>query len=239
MAAERRTVTVRFATDISASRLAMDAVGGIVVRPPQRIYNPTFWPLQHFMHLRDDARGKGLALCLGMPGAASYRGDGCLEVIALRNATCERAFGLFPLLGLPAEGHERVSHTFDYAIWFTPAGDWRENGVPQVARGISDNPWDTTGRAELSALAESAVTTNQPEVVVVAVKPASRGEGVIVRLSTLSYFGLPVAVTIRDRYLKAAFLCDARERDLGSLEVQGQTARLVMPGSIATVRLVI
>jgi len=237
MAAERRTVTVRFATDISASRLAMDAVGGIVVRPPQRVYNPTFWPLQNFMHLQDDSNGKGLALCLGMPGAASYRRDGRLEAIALRNATCERAFGLFPLLGLPAEGHERVSHTFDYAIWFTPAGDWRENGLLQVALSI-DNPWDTTGRAELRALVAAAVTTDQPEVVVVAVKPASRCEGLIVRLSTLSYFGLPVAVTVRDRHLKAAFLCDARERDLGPLEVQGQTARLTMPGTIATVRLV-
>jgi alpha-mannosidase len=239
LAAERRTVTVRFATDVSASRLVMDAVGGIVVRPPQRVYNPTFWPLQHFMHLQDDASGRGLALCLGMPGAASYRRDGRLEAIALRNATCERAFGLFPLLGLPAVGHERASHAFDYAIWFTPAGDWRENGIPQVARSISDNPWDTTGRAELRSLAASALTTDRPEVVVTAVKPASRGDGLIVRLSTLSYFGLPVAVTIRDRHLKAAFLCDARERNLGPLEVQGQTARLTMPGSIATVRLVI
>jgi len=108
-----------------------------------------------------------------------------------------------------------------------------------VARSISDNPWDTTGYAELRALAATAVTTNRPEVMVTAVKPASRGEGLIVRLSTLSYFGLPVAVTVRDRHLKAAFLCDARERDLKPLEVQGKTARLEMPGTIATVRLVV
>jgi hypothetical protein len=191
------------------------------------------------VHLQDDASGRGLALCLGMPGAASYRPDGRLETIALRNATCERAFGLFPLLGLPAVGHERASHTFGYAILFTPAGDWLENGILQVAQSIQDNPWDTTGYAELRALAASAVTTDQPEVVVVAVKPASRGEGLIVRLSTLTYFGLPVAVTVRDRRLKAAFLCDARERDRRPLEVHGQTARLVMPGTIATVRLLI
>jgi hypothetical protein len=203
------------------------------------MYNPTFWPLQHFMHLQDDASGGGLALCLGMPGAASYRRDGRLEAIALRNATCERAFGLFPLLGLPAVGHERASHTFDYAILFTPAGDWRENGIPLVAHSIADNPWDTTGHAELRALAASAVTTNRPEVAVTAVKPASRGEGLIVRLSTLTVSGSPVDVTIRDRHLKAGFLCDARERDLKPLEVHGQTARLVMPGAIATVRLLI
>ncbi len=239
LAAERRTVTVRFATSVSASRLVMDAVGGIVVRPPQRIYNPTFWPIQHFVHFQDDANGSGLALCLGMPGAASYRRDGRLEVIALRNATCERAFGLFPLLGLPAVGHERASHTFDCAILFTPAGDWHENGILQVALSLQDNPWDTSGYAELHALAASVVTTDRAEVVVTAVKPASRGEGIIVRLSALTGFGAPVDVTIRDRHLKAAFLCDARERDIKPLEVQGQTARLTMPGTIATVRLVV
>ncbi len=239
MAAERRTVTVQFDTGISASRLVMDAVGGVVVRPPQRIYNPTFWPIQHFLHFQDDTSGSGLALCLGMPGAASYRRDGCLEAIALRNAPCERAYGFIPLLGLPAQGHERTNHTFDYAILFTANGDWHDNGILQVARSVSDNPWDTTGYAALQALVASAVMTDRAEVVVTAVKPASRGEGLMVRLSTLSYFGQPVAVTVRDRNLKAAFLCDARERDLEPLEVSGQTVRLTMPGSIATVRLVI
>ncbi len=239
MAAGRRTVTVRFDTDISASRLVMDATGGVVVRPPQKVYNPTFWPLQHFVHFQDDVSGRGLALCLGMPGAASYRRDGRLEAIALRNAPIERAFGIFPLRGLPAVGHERASHTLDYAILFTSAGDWRENSIPLVARSIADNPWDTTGRAELRALAASAVTTNRAEVMVTAVKPASRGEGLIVRLSALTGFGASVDVTIRDRHLKAAFLCDARERDLKPLEVQGQTVRLTMPGTIATVRVVV
>jgi hypothetical protein len=239
MAAERRTVTVRFATDVSASRLVMDAVGGIVVRPPQRIYNPTFWAIQHFLHFQDDASGRGLALCLGMPGAASYHRDGRLEAIALRNATCERAFGLFPLLGLPAQGHEHASHAFDYAILFTPAGDWHENGILQVALSVQDSPWDTTGYAHLRGLAASAVTTDRAEVIVTAVKPASRGEGLIVRLSALTGFGSPVEVTLRDRQLKAAFLCDARERDLQPLEIRGQTVRLRMPGTIATVRLVI
>jgi alpha-mannosidase len=232
-------VTVRFATDISASRLVMDAAGGVVVRPPQKVYNPTFWPLQHFVHFQDDASGRGLALCLGMPGAASYQRNGRLEAIALRNAPIERAFGFFPLRGLSAVGHERASHTFDYAILFTSSGDWHENDIPLVASSIADNPWDTTGRAELRALVASAVTTNRAEVMVTALKPASRGEGLIVRLSALTGFGASVDITIRDRRLKAAFLCDARERDLKLLEVQGQTVRLTMPGTIATVRVVV
>jgi hypothetical protein len=146
---------------------------------------------------------------------------------------------LFPLLGLPAQGHEHASHAFDYAILFTPAGDWHENGILQVALSVQDSPWDTTGYAHLRGLAASAVTTDRAEVIVTAVKPASRGEGLIVRLSALTGFGSPVEVTLRDRQLKAAFLCDARERDLQPLEIRGQTVRLRMPGTIATVRLVI
>ena len=235
-AAERRTLTVQFATGLSPSKLVMDAPGGIIVRPLQRIYNPTFWPLHNFVHLQDDASGKGVALFLAMTGAVSCQPDGRLEIVALRNAPCERAFRFFPLLGLPAVGHEESSYAFDYALLFTDAGDWRDNKIPLVARNVFDNPEDTAGRAGLRELAASVVTTNRPEVFVTAVKPASRGEGLIVRLFTLTSFGLPVDLTIPGRHLKAAFLCDARERDLEPLQVKEQSVRLTMPGTVATVR---
>ncbi len=236
-AAERRTVTVRFSTNLSASRIVMDAPGAVIVRAPEKLYAPTFWPLHQFVHVQDNADGRGVALCLGMPGAVSCRPDGRLEVIALRNATRERAFGFLPLLAMPVSGREQSIHAFDYAILFTPAGDWRQNGIPLVAHSIVDSPWDTTGRAKLRELAASVVTTDRAEVVVTAVKPASRGDGLIARLSTLTSPGSPVAVSIRDRTVKAAFLCDARERDLEALEVRAGTAHLTMPGTIATVRL--
>ena len=236
-AAERRTVTVRFATNLSASRLVMDAPGAVIVRAPQKLYAPTFWPLQQFVHVQDNADGQGVALCLGMPGAVSYQPDGCLEVVAIRNATRERAFGFLPLLAMPASGREQSIHAFDYAILFTPAGDWRQNGIPLVAHSVVDSPWDTTGRAILREPAASVVTTDRAEIIVTAVKPASRGDGLIARLSTLMSPGSPVAVSIPDRTVKAAFLCDARERDLEPLEVRAGTAHLTMPGTIATVRL--
>lgn len=236
-AAERCTVTVRFSTGLSPKQLVMDAPGSIVVRPLQRIYNPTFWPLQHFVHIRDDADGRGIALFLTMPGAISCSADGCLEIVALRNAISERAFGFLPLLGLPASGHEQSIHTFDYALLFTEAGDWRDNNIPLIARNVFDSPWDTSGKAELHELAASVITINRPDVFVTAVKPASRGEGIIVRLFTFTSFGVPVKVTAHGHPLNAAFLCDARERDLGPLEVSGQSARLKMPGAFATIRL--
>ena len=40
-----------------------------------------------------------------------------------------------------------------------------------------------------------------------------------------------------ERTVRAAFLCDARERDLAPLEILTNTVRLQMPGTIATIRL--
>ncbi|MCD6447168.1 MAG: hypothetical protein J7L40_03260, partial [Candidatus Marinimicrobia bacterium] len=57
-AAKGYSVTVRFATGISSKNLVMDTPGGIVVRPPKRIYNPTFWSFHQFVHLQDDDTGR-------------------------------------------------------------------------------------------------------------------------------------------------------------------------------------
>jgi hypothetical protein len=48
---------------------------------------------------------------------------------------------------------------------------------------------------------------------------------------------LPADVSVRECSLKAACLCDARERDLEPLPVTGQSVRLTIPGAIASVRL--
>jgi hypothetical protein len=58
-----------------------------------------------------------------------------------------------------------------------------------------------------------------------------------VGLFTFAPAGLPVEVNVRGRPLKAAFLCDARERDLEPLQIGGQSVRLTMPGAIASIRL--
>jgi alpha-mannosidase len=70
-----------------------------------------------------------------------------------------------------------------------------------------------------------------------AIKPASRGEGVIVRLYALVSPESDVLVTAHHFPVVKAFLCDTRERDLESLEVRDGTVQLAMPGTIATIRL--
>ena len=236
-AAEGHSVTVRFATGISSKNLVMDTPGGIVVRPPKQIYDPTFWPLHHFVHLQDDDTGRGLAILQPMPGAISYQPDGQLELVAMRNATREKVFGLIGIPGNPASGHERESYAFEYAFLFTQNGDWQDNNIHLMARGIANNPWSNSRDTALRGLADSIVTTDSTDVWVTAIKPASRGKGVIVRLYTLALPESTVMVTIHHFTVAEAFLCDARERDLEPLEVQDGTVQVAMPGTVATIRL--
>jgi hypothetical protein len=238
-AANRHTITVQFKTGLAPGQLTMDQPGGVVARPLQRLYNPTFWLLHHFLHAQADGDGRGVALGLPRPGAAAWRPGGILETVAIRNATRELAYGFFPVAATPATGHMRASYTFNYAIWFTPAGNWQDNGVHIVARSLADSPWDTSGMAQLRQLAASGMAVDRPDVWIVAVKPASRGEGWIVRLLTYTTPAPQVTLTARGRTIQAALLCDARERDLEPLSVQDNTVRLTMPGAIASVRLLI
>ncbi|HOQ99350.1 MAG TPA: hypothetical protein PLJ35_11075 [Anaerolineae bacterium] len=238
-AAKGRTVTLRFATGLAAQTAAMDVPGGLVERPLVKLYDPTFWPLQRFWHAQDAASGRGVALLVGLPGAVACRPGGCLEVVALRNATRERAWGLLPILATPATGHEREPYAFDYALLFTAGGDWRANELPAIAQALDAGPWGDPSRAELHALCTGVATVDRSDVSVIAVKPAWRGAGLIVRLYTLSAYGEPVTLRLPGREVQAATLCDARERDLGPLAVCDGAVRLTMPGAIATVRVVV
>ncbi|MBW6467332.1 MAG: hypothetical protein K0B06_12565 [Brevefilum sp.] len=236
-AAEGHSITLRFATGIHAKKLAMDTPGGTVIRPPKRIYDPTFWPLHHFVHLRDDDTGRGLAILQPMPGAISYQPDGQLELVAMRNATREKLFGLIGIPGNPASGHESESYTYEYALLFTQNGDWRENNIHLLAQDIANNPWSNPRDTALRSLADSIITTDSPDVSVIAIKPVSRGEGIIVRLYTPFLPESRVMIKAAHFKVTKAFLCDARERDLESLDVRNGAVRVEMPGTVATIRL--
>jgi hypothetical protein len=236
-AAEGHSVTVRFATGISAKKLAMDTPGGLVLRPLKRIYDPTFWPLHQFVHLQENDNGRGIAILQPLPGAISYQPDGQLELVAMRNATREKAFGLIKLPANPASCHEKESYALEYALLFTENGNWQENNLHQLARDISNTPWSNPHGATLRGLTNNIVTTDSPNVWVTAIKPASRGEGVIVRLNAIAVPESIVLVSTHHFRLTKAFLCDARERNLGLLEVQDGTVLVTMTGTVATIRL--
>jgi hypothetical protein len=236
-AARHHTLTLRFSTGLAADKLLMDAAGGVVKRPLQRVYAPTYWPFQRFVHLRDRTSDRGLAIYQPRPGAVSCSPDGAVELVALRNALKETAYGLFPLTGNPAKGIEKETAAFDCAIEYTAAGDWRANDLPAKGHALNARPWDDPQLAELWALAKSQFTISRQDVWALACKPASRGKGRIVRLSTLTAVGKPVTVKVGHPPVDQAYLCDARERDLQRLEVRDGEVHLSMPGTLASVRL--
>ncbi|MBN1137560.1 MAG: hypothetical protein JXM73_13315 [Anaerolineae bacterium] len=236
-AAARQTVTVRWGTDIVTERLVMDTPGGVIARPPQRIYDPTFWPFQHLVSLSDEQCPCGLVLLQALPGAVSYRPGVYVELVAHRNATREKMFGLVPIPGNPATGHEREMYALEYALLFTAGGDWPQADLPLWIDCLAESPWDVTDRIELRRRVAAAPAVDRPDVRITAVKPASRGEGVILRLYTLTVPDSAITVTWPDRAIRGASLCDARERDIRPLAVEGEGVRLHMPGTIATLRL--
>ncbi len=229
MAADNRTVTLGFATGLHAKNLTMDEPGGVIERPWSRRYKPTFWPAQSFAHVTDG--GRGVALLPGMMSAVALRAEGktagMLELISHRNANQERFWGIVPFTGMPVKGHERSPHTARYGLLLTRAGDWRDNRL--LAAGQSP---------EFAGLARQVVTVEPSEVQVAAVKPASRGEGFIVRLYAPGMQGQTVRLAFPRHIIRAAQLCDARERDLKPLDLDRGQVCLQMPGAFASVRVI-
>jgi hypothetical protein len=198
---------------------------------------PTFWPLHRFIHVQDDESGWGLAFFRTLPGAISCRPDGRLELVALRNTPRERALGFLPLAGNPARGEERETYSFIYYLLFTPHGNWLDNKLPEIAADLENQSLERNGRIAWGNLASSVFKLNRQDVQIIAAKAASRGDGWIVRLYTLGTMDKPLILTCKNRKIREAFLCDARERDLKSVKVKDGDVHLTLPGAIASLRL--
>ena len=236
-AAKRRTITCRFVTGIRGLGLTMDVPGGVVKRPFTNIYDPTFWPALNFVHFVDHTSGRGLAIFFGGPASVSGNSNGVVEWIAHRNVSRERAFGFLPLLAHPASGSDSEEHTFDYAVWFTPKGGWRENKLDDLAGQVLSDAWIENETPNTATLAEAFVCVRGGEGRIGAVKKASRGGGLIVRIFFRDTSPGEARLKCQGREIKRAFLCDARERDKEDIPVESGEAVLSLNSAINTVRL--
>ncbi|MBN1934663.1 MAG: hypothetical protein JW934_08350 [Anaerolineae bacterium] len=237
-APDNATVTVRLATGLFVTHLAMGEPGGVAIRPLRRFYEPTFWPVQEFVHLYDESAECGMAVLLPLPTAVSCTPEGVLELIALRNANRERAFGFLPIPANPAAGHERESYAFEYALFFTSGGDWRENSLPAMTHQFKLDLARARGLGALVETVNALVQVDPPATIVSALKPAARGEGIIVRLINQQAVGQEVTLAMPGREIQQAFLCDARERDLESLPVEDGQVRCTLAQPIVTLRVI-
>ncbi len=231
----QRTVTCRFPLRSRAASLTMDVPGGVATRAMSKLYTPTFWPARSFAHLHDEA-GFGLAAFLGGPACVALTAPGVMEWVALRHAPLELAFGVLPVPAHPASGSEDEASVLEYAVGLTPAGDHRDNHLPRVVRRSLRAALFEASAPDLDALANGMLRTDTDDVLVTALKPASRGEGVIARLRTN---GPPTVVRLSSevRTIRRAMLCDARERDRMELEVTGGIVTVPVERANTSVRL--
>jgi GNAT superfamily N-acetyltransferase len=187
--------------------------------------------------VQDEVTGRGLAVIQALPGAVSWSPDGRLELVVARNAAKETVFGLFGIPGHPARGIEKEPYAFHFALMVTRAGDWCQNRVHRLAWEMADGPWADARMAALRKMAHTAIAVDNDDVRVVAVKPAWRGRGIIVRLEAPQPLSIPVHVTVPGRAIARAWLCDARERDLAPLKVSPHGVQVAMAASILTLRI--
>jgi alpha-mannosidase len=239
-AAEGHTVCVRFRTGLNAQRLTMENPGGVAIRPTHKIYTPTFWPVQRFFHVQDEASQQGVACLFRLPGAAAYRAEEqVIELAALRNATREKAYGILPILACPASGHEREETTFEYGVCFTNAGGWRENRLPQKARQYARDTWAREECDAVGQYLDRSLLTNSEDAWLEALKPAWRGQGVIARLVSYALPEAPVRVGLRGLRIQSAVECDLRERDLQPLTVNDGQVEVQLRKTITSLRLIL
>jgi hypothetical protein len=240
-AARRLTVACRFPSTLSTRELVMDVPGGVVRRPAQKLHDPTFWAARSFVHLQDAGSGAGLAAVLGGPACCSLDGDGALQWVVLRNAPRELAWGFVPVLAHPASGADDAEHAFDGALWLTASGDYLDNRLPARARRVLREERLEPGAADYHRLAQQLVSVTREDVLVSAVKPASRGQGLILRLESHAPPGSLAQVTLRtpNGAPRSALLCDALERDRQQLTIVDGAVQVPLQGSLTSVRLIL
>jgi hypothetical protein len=225
-AAESTTRTVGFSfVGAQDAPLRTSSAAGFVVRPLQRVYTPTFWPAVAW------AEYAGTAILLRQSTGATMSTPGAIELMAARDAREEQC----DVLG--GTGSDPGTHVIEWRIERTASPAQSE-----VVAQAFDRPIDlelvTTDQAMTTDLPpELALLSVSGEGIVSALKPATRGDGVVLRVLPMPG---PVHVTLGASLVgKAMNVVDLAERDGKDLGVAPQAIDFDRAtfGAIASVRL--
>jgi hypothetical protein len=230
------TITCAFSSAINADTWWMDVPGGVVERPAHKLYDPTFWPANSFTVVKAE-QGDGFVLFMGGPACTALRKNGQVECVVLRNAPKERAFGILPLFSFPASGTDPDSHIIDYAVWFSLPGDLPFHRPAVTVRDALGQGWFGKRGVNIDDAADRLLGLDRSDVVVTTIKTADRGNGVIVRLYCTSSNRGTVRLTCPFIKIRAAWLCDARERDIAEVDLLEQTVLVPLNQATVTLRL--
>lgn len=262
----RRTVTLTLPGADPIECLEMHQPGGLVLRPTMRCYEPTFWPLHSFAHVLSDnssSESPHARLSIAVPTPTGIHADptGVVAVIVARTAVKELAHGFRPILA-PVWGRRWGAQHSMVAFGWSPSaarlagGEWELDDQDDLGStsipGPQDAPQLPPGVALHDAVMARAgvirprwlATSDDPMVETIAVKPADRGGGTIIRLRNWAYSSerttdRTMTVSIDPSLgatISSAWLTDARERDLTPLTVTEGAAHLSMSSHLATIR---
>ena len=234
------TMTIRFHPAAPHQELAMAQPGGVVERPLEKNYSPTYWSMQSFAHAHSNPDQPGFAFFATQPTAVACLQGEAIEFIALRNALREKTFGVLGIPANPTAGFEKQTCEFEYAFGFTKDGGWQQNRLEAIADQVKDHYLGKRDAFRYQEQVQGQVEIDAPKPVrIIALKRAHRGEGLILRLRAYQIPQSPVTIHLPQHPIKAASLCDARERDLQSLEVKKGMITLSLTNTLTTLRLML
>lgn len=230
-AARRLSVTCRSEMIDRPVAVEMDTLGGSIARPRERVHRPTFWPVRSLLTLR--AASGAVHVGFEAPTAVSFSPLHTLEWIVARNPMKERAFRILPVLAHPIGGtvDELQSHR---AVLFGSSGC----ALTAELRELLDRQWLPPAHRRWREYAASLVRCDDPDVSFAAVKRADVGGGIIARLACELRAPRSVCVWIPSQAVSSAFLCDARERNVEALRVEGGRVFVPLKSRLTSVRLV-
>ncbi|MCL4434474.1 MAG: hypothetical protein M1399_06870 [Actinobacteria bacterium] len=254
----------------SHSSLIMAQPGGTVTRPLERHFQPTFWPLNGWAHIHAPGRSRqDLTIASLCSTGISVSRSGTVMLMAGRNPGKERALGLVPFLVFPAAYREKERCVLDCAVLFRQVPS-SSDAVVQAATDAGSGAFEQLiAHVEpvLSSLRNRIgrmVTIQPSRVKMIAAKPATDGNGIIIRVGTAGTcidttgtdagIGISTGDSGQDAHSQdtvtisfnsitpeKAQLCSAMENYIAELPVAGNSIfldRKHLRGSTATVRIV-
>jgi hypothetical protein len=222
--ATTRTATFRLAVPAGAP-LRTSLAGGFADRVPERVYTPTYWPAVEWL------TSGGWAILLRQSTGARLSASGEVELMAVRDARSEQC-DIEGGMGSDPDTH-RIEWYLTAAA--TPAEAARAaqafNRPPILTAAPTGAPLGTPlpAQASLASLDGDGLIT--------ALKPADRGDGIILRALVLPG---PAMIHLSPALAPLARVrTDAAERDLEPLAATADTLSLdrATDGPIATFRL--
>lgn len=230
----RRTILLQWRAATRIDGLVMHQPGAVVTRPLHKRFEPTFWPLHSWAVTMPSGRdAEPVAIATGVPTALHALATGTVETVVARTAPRELAWGVVPLLG-PAMGWERGAQSAHLAFASHRIGT-PPHRTGRMLQGHVDRRASRTPPDWPFAL-------DDPDVEIVTVKPADRGEGIIVRLRNWDVdepsrtVRLSMGPDARGTIIGAR-RCDSNERDGADLTVTGRTVELAIDAHLMSVRL--